>query len=89
MLVSSEWIKEWEVKTSLHFPVGIYGDVFCFADPRNGKFAIVGRKLEVLNDEIPILVPELSEFEIIDVEESVEKKFGIKGEFHFFFVKNN
>lgn len=77
---------EWEVGTGRKMPVGIYGDVFCYFNGRDGKQVIIGKKIRASNHESPILVPELTEFEEHEIRLSVLDKFGFEGEFHYYFV---
>lgn len=86
ILVPYDRYKEWEDGTGRKFPVGTYGDIFCLFNGRDGKYVIVGKKIKINNFESPILVPELNEFEQMEVESSVEEKFGFAGDFHYYFV---
>jgi hypothetical protein len=88
ILIPHDRYEEWENGTGRKFPVGIYGDIFCLFDSRDGKFVIVGKKIRATNYESPILVPELTETEENDIKLSVKKHFGIEGDFHYYFVKN-
>jgi hypothetical protein len=56
---------------------------------RDGEFLIIGKVLEKINDDIPIIVPKLEEVDKLIIEASVEKEFGFKGEFHYYFVTIN
>jgi len=86
ILVSYDRYTEWEAGTGRKFPVGVYGDIFCLFNGKDGKFVIVGRKIKVANHESPILVPELVESEEIEVRGLVLKHFGFEGEFHYYFI---
>lgn len=78
--------KEWEDGTGRKFPLGIYGDIFCFFNGREGKWVIVGKKIRASNSESPILVPELTAHEEHEIRLSVLDKFGFEGDFHYYFV---
>ena len=55
---------------------------------RNGNFMIIGMVLDnIENDGKPQIVPELETAEESLVRVSVEEKYGISGEFHYYFVK--
>ncbi len=67
--------------------------IFCLFDGRDGRYVIIGRVLAKTDDDDPflgsgkpIVVPDLSDIEREYIEESVFKHFGLKGEFHFYFV---
>ena len=57
---------------------------------RNGDFMIVGKVLDSVEDNgNPQIIPELNEIEMIFVKFSVNKKYGIHGDFHYYFIANN
>jgi hypothetical protein len=66
--------------------------IFCISEGRSGGFIIIGRVLdkskdgEYLGSGKPIEVPELSEYDKKLTEAAVEKHFGLKGKFNFYFV---
>lgn len=85
--------KEWEAGTGRKFPVGIYGNIFCLFDGRDGKYIIIGRVLEsnfydkpYLGIQEPLVVPELDEVDKIIIRNSVKEQFDIEGEFHYYFI---
>jgi hypothetical protein len=77
---------EWEVGTGRKMPVGIYGDIFCSFNGRDGAWVIVGKKIRVGSYESPILIPELTETEENEISASVKDKFGFEGNFHYYFI---
>jgi len=56
---------------------------------RNGEFMIVGKVLPVKDDGNPQVIPELDEFEMIGVKTTVNRKYGLYGDFHYYFIANN
>lgn len=91
--VPYNWYKKWEHGTGKKFPVGIYGDIFCLFDGRDGKYIIIGRVLESTNDDNPymgdkepLIVPELDEVDKIIIQNFVKEQFDLEGEFHYYFV---
>lgn len=84
--VSQNRYFEWEVTRGRKMPVGIYGDVFCYFNSREGKQVIIGKKIRVNCNESPILVPELTEIEEVFVRESIKDKFGFDGDFQYYFI---
>jgi hypothetical protein len=56
---------------------------------RNGNFMIIGTVLDSIeNDGKPQIVPELETAEESLIRVSVEEKYGITGDFHYYFIKN-
>lgn len=95
ILVQQSWYKEWEQKTGMHFESvlaamdgGDVDDISCYFDTRDGKFLIIGKRFEPINDGNPIIVPELSDMEKYSIELSVHMNFGLIGDYHYYFVKN-
>ena len=91
--VPYNWYKGWEAGTGRKFPAGIYGDVFCLFDGRDGKYLIVGKILEsnfpdkeYMGEKEPLVVPELSESDKFIIQASIKEKFDLKGEFHYYFI---
>lgn len=91
--VPYKWYKDWEVRTGRKFPVGIYGNMFCLFDSRDGKYLIIGRVLDKTDDDNPYLgekkpleVPKLEEIDEIIIQNSVKEEFGFEGDFHYYFV---
>lgn len=84
--VSYNEYKKWEEGTGRRMPVGIYGDIFCFFNGRDGKEIIVGKKIRASNHESPILIPELTSNEETKIEIDVAINFGFKGDFHYYFI---
>jgi len=78
--------KEWEDGTGRSFPLGVYGDVFCLFNGREGKWVIVGKKIRASNYDSPILIPELTESEELEIKELVKKHFYFDGKFHYYFI---
>jgi hypothetical protein len=85
--------KEWEAGTGRKFPVGVYGNIFCLFDGRDGKYIIIGRVLESnfydkpeLGSQEPLVIPELEEVDKIIIRNSVKEQFDIEGEFHYYFI---
>ncbi len=77
---------EWKDETGRKFPDDIYDDIFCLFNSRNGKYAIIGKKIRASNGESPILVPELTTSEEHEIRLSVLDKFGFEGDFHYYFI---
>jgi hypothetical protein len=88
ILISYNQYKEWEEGTGRKFPLGIYGDIFCIFDSRDGKFLIIGKKIRKINNDNPIILQELNVLEKFQVETSVKDKFGFTGEFHYYFISS-
>lgn len=88
ILIPENQFKAWEDGTGRKFPIGIYGNLFCKFDNRDGKFVIVGKKIKKINNDNPILVPLLSANEETKIEIQVATEFGFNGNFHYYFVKN-
>lgn len=86
VLVPYEKYKEWEDGIGRRFPVDSHGDIFCFLVNRDGKHMIIGKKIGINNNESPIRIPELTELEQFEVEDSVRSKFGFEGDFHYYFI---
>jgi hypothetical protein len=94
--VPYNWYKEWETKTGRSFPVGVYGNIFCLFNGRDGRYIIIGKVLERTDIEDnnpsymgfkePLIVPELEEVDKIIIQNSVKEQFGLEGEFHYYFV---
>jgi hypothetical protein len=85
--------KEWEEGTGRKFPVGIYGNIFCMFDGRDGKYIIIGRVLDkttadkpYLGAKEPLIVPELSKADEAIIKIEVYHDFNIEGEFHYYFI---
>ena len=55
---------------------------------RDGDFVIIGRILETVDGESsePIIIPQLLAEEESLTRVTIEEKFGITGEFHYYFV---
>ena len=67
--------------------------IFCLFDGRDGKYIIIGNVLyktdndnPFLGDSEPLKVPEIGEYERAMIEINVERYFGLKGDFHYYFV---
>jgi len=88
ILIPESQFKAWEDGTGRKFPIGIYGNLYCKFDSRGRKFVIVGKKIKKIDNNNPIVVPELSEFEKYEIRLSVLENFGFEGDFHYFFIKN-
>lgn len=55
---------------------------------RDAEFIIVGKVLDIVEDDGEAqIVPELNDTEICIIRRLVEQKYGIKGDFHYYFVK--
>ena len=54
---------------------------------RNGDFMIIGKRMNISNAKSPIRVPELTELEVFEIENTMKKKFGLEGEFYYYFIK--
>ena len=56
---------------------------------RDKEFMIIGQVLETVeNKEGAVVVPELNPAQISVVRGMVNKKYGIHGEFHYYFITN-
>ena len=64
-------------------------NTYTFFYSRDGKYVIIGRVLEIFNDELPYELPELMEIDKIMIMRSIYERFGIDDEFHYFFVKRS
>ena len=67
--------------------------IFCLFDGRDGRYIIIGNVLNktdnqnpFLGDDKPLKVPEIGEYERAMIEVNVERYFGLKGDFHYYFV---
>lgn len=88
--------KEWEERTGRCFPVGVYGNIFCLFNGRDGRYIIIGKVLErtdtddnnpsYMGYKEPLIVPELEEVDKIIIQNSVKEHFDLEGEFHYYFV---
>lgn len=94
ILVQQSWYKEWEQQTGRNFQDALFhiddtvDDISCYFDTRDGKFIIIGKRFEPINDGNPIVVPELSDMEKYEIEMSVKLNFDLVGDFHYYFIKN-
>jgi len=88
LLVPYDKYKKWETDMHKNFPVGIYGDIFCFFESRERKYMMVGKKIKTASNDNPILVPELTETEENEIKYSILNKFGFEGDYHYYFVIN-
>jgi len=62
---------------------------YCLFNTRDGKFIILGRKIDVHeSDESPYKFTELNDFEKDYIRNHVKKHFGIEGEYNYYFVIN-
>lgn len=60
---------------------------YCLFNTRDGKFIILGRKIDVHeSDESPYKFIELNDFEKDYIKNHVKKHFGIEGEYNYYFV---
>ena len=56
---------------------------------RNGDFMIIGKVLGTIeNNNKPYVVPEIDMDEQKEIEGSICTQFGLKGEFHYYFIEN-
>lgn len=55
---------------------------------RNGDFMIIGKVLPIEDDGNPQVVPELDENDMIFIKTTVNKKYDLHGEFHYYFIAN-
>lgn len=96
-----EWYVNWEKNHTCSFEdiyknfitENIYVDDYstnenlnCLFNGRDGEFLIIGRILEKVNDDKPIEIPMLNDFEIQYIKELVKKHFNVDGEFHYYYV---
>ncbi len=55
---------------------------------RNGDFMIIGQILEIVEDnDEPLIVPQLMSAEESLTRVTIEERYGIYGEFHYYFIK--
>jgi len=55
---------------------------------RDGDFMIVGQVLEIVEDnDEPLIVPQLLSAEEKHTRVTVEERYGIYGDFHYYFIK--
>ena len=97
ILVQQSWYKEWEKQSGREFELVLAAldssddnvdDISCYFDTRDGKFLIIGKRFEPINDGNPIEVPELNRLEKNNIESSVAGNFNLTGDFHYYFIKN-
>lgn len=64
------------------------GDIQGIFTGRDGDFVIMGRVLETVNNESkePLIVPELESAEESLIRVVIQEKFGVIGDFHYYFV---
>jgi len=96
ILVQQSWYKNWQTQTGRSLE-GFLADVdnteavedlSCYFDTRDGKFLIIGKRFETINEGSPIEVPELNRIEKNDIESLVNGNFNLTGDFHYYFIKN-
>jgi hypothetical protein len=97
ILVQQSWYKEWEKQSGREFELVLAAldssddnvdDISCYFDTRDGKFLIIGKKFDPINDGSPIQVDELSDMQKWEIEYSVKLNFDLVGDFHYYFIKN-
>ena len=97
ILVPQAWYKRWEKESGREFELVLAAmamdedkvdDISCFFGTRDGKFLIIGKKFEPINDGNPIQVDELSDMQKFEIEYSVKLNFDLVGDFHYYFMKN-
>jgi len=56
---------------------------------RDGDFMIVGKILKTIvgEDKEPHVIPEISDVDMLIIETMVNKKYGIYGDFYYYFIK--
>lgn len=86
ILIPYNKYEEWENGTGRSFPVDEYNNIFCLFNSRDEKYLIIGKKIELNEHTSPIRVPELNEFEQIEVEGLVNELFGFVGDFHYYYI---
>ena len=95
ILVPYNWYKEWEEKNHRNFHsafadyIGFNAenDIACLFDNRDEKFIIIGKILEKVNNDNPIIIPELDDINMELIRYSIKSIFGLEGDFHYYFVK--
>jgi len=57
---------------------------------RDGDFMIVGKILRTLDTENkePLIIPELDAVDELIIKNIVTERYGFKGEFHYYFIRN-
>ena len=96
ILVQHSWYKAWKTQTGRSLEGFLAevdqnddaGDISCYFDTRDGKFIIIGKRFEMINDGSPIEVPELTVMEKYLIELSISENFNLEGDFHYYFIKN-
>ena len=96
IIVSHAWYKEWQTQTGRSLSSFLtetdtsddVGDLSCYFDSRDGKFIIIGKRFNTINDGSPIEVPELTTMQKYLIELSVGESFNLEGDFHYYFIKN-
>jgi len=57
---------------------------------REGDFMIVGKVLKIVdnNNKEPLIIPELETVDELIIRNTVTERYGFKGEFHYYFIRN-
>ena len=53
---------------------------------RDSDFMIIGKVIEVVENDNPHIIPELSKVDMDIIENLVNEKYELSGEFHYYFV---
>lgn len=94
IIVSLEWYNNWKqekgntIEAVINEGKTTVDDISCVFSGRDGKFLIIGKILEVFDDDKPIIVKELNEYNKLEIQSSVNKNFGLNGDFNHYFVKS-
>ena len=96
LLVPYSWYTEWNGKNNANFEER-FSDylndnptkevICCMFYNRGGKFFIIGKVLDVVNTDNPIIVPEINDMEKYLVNATLKMVFNLEGELHYYFVK--
>ncbi len=84
VIVSYNWFKKWEKTIEVDDD-----EISSTSYGRDGKFIIVGKTLEKINDESPYIVPELDPIGETIIANSIKEKLGVKKDlnFQYFFIE--
>jgi len=96
IVVQHSWYKDWQSQTGRSLESVLAevdenddaGDISCYFDTRDGKFIIIGKRFETINEGSPIEVPELTTMQKYCIESSVAIYFNLTGDFHYYFIIN-
>jgi len=86
LITFNDWLNKkgsYSIADSLNFDEDDIRGIFTGKD---GKFIILGKVLDCVNDDAPYVVPELDEVDKHIIRIGVKDKFDFEGEFNYYFV---